>query len=249
VGRLVIAGSVVALVGIAFVALAEQGKDTAKATLARKRLQTKVTVDYDNTPLREVVEDLNGQVEGLGLRIDAAGGVSSNRPIAYKAEKKPLEEVLAGMFEKIGLGYVVVSKEGTAYDGTILIRQGKERGYPVGEEPASPAARGKGDKEAAKGKSDADDDKPAAKGKGKSSSKKRTSDKSSDKPRATPAEPQEDSADKAETDAAHKLKFAKILADDGKVVKARERLNDIIAKYPKTKAADEARELLKKLEQ
>ena len=248
--RFLIAGSLLTLVLVTLSSLEAQSKDTAKAAQARKRLQMKVTVDYEDTSLREAVEDLNGQIEGLGLRVDSAGGVSANIKITCKADKKALSEVLHLMFKKNGLGYVVVSKEGTAYDGTILIKQGKERGYPLGEEPAQEATRGKGDKVAAKGKAEADNGKPAAKDKAKSPSRKeKTADKGGDKTKAKPAEPPEDSADKAEEDAARKLKFARILADDGKVGKARERLNDLIAKYPKTKAADEARELLKKLEQ
>jgi hypothetical protein len=225
-------------------ALEGQTRDTAKAAQARKRLQAKVTVDYDDTPLREAVEDLNGQVEGLGLRIDSAGGVSANIKVTCKAEKKPLSEVLAMMFKKNGLGYVVISREGTAYDGTVLIKQGKERGFALGEEPGKEPARAKGDK-AANGKSDAGDDKAAVKGKGKSAGKGRNAEKASDKAKDKPAESPEDAGDKAEGDAARKLNFAKILAGDGKVAKARERLKDIIAQYPKTRAAEEARELLK----
>jgi hypothetical protein len=42
------------------------------------------------------------------------------------------------------------------------------------------------------------------------------------------------------------LKFAKILASDGKVAKARERLDEILKRYPESDAAREAKELLKK---
>jgi TolA-binding protein len=47
--------------------------------------------------------------------------------------------------------------------------------------------------------------------------------------------------------AATKLKFAKILASDGKTAKAKERLAEIIKKFPETEAAKEAKQLLKKL--
>jgi mono/diheme cytochrome c family protein len=51
-----------------------------------------------------------------------------------------------------------------------------------------------------------------------------------------------------ETLAGIKLNLAKRFEKDGLTVSARTRYKDIIAKYPKTKAADEARERLAKLE-
>ena len=38
---------------------------------------------------------------------------------------------LVKMFTKNGLGYIVVSGAKDAYNGSILIKQGKERGYPA----------------------------------------------------------------------------------------------------------------------
>jgi S1-C subfamily serine protease len=51
-------------------------------------------------------------------------------------------------------------------------------------------------------------------------------------------------ADKKEDEAAGKLRIAKLLAADGKVAKARERYQEIVQKYPETKAAKTAKELL-----
>ncbi len=56
-----------------------------------------------------------------------------------------------------------------------------------------------------------------------------------------------DDAERSEKSAASKLKFAKQLAEDGRTEKARERYQEIIKDYPKTKAAREARQLLNKL--
>ena len=231
--RLTLFGSLFVL-GVAALLAADKAKtDSPKAAATRKKLQQKVTVDFDNTPLKEATDELADHVKDLAFRLDSAGGVSNNIKVTCKADKKPVTEVLDGMFKKNGLGYVVVSKEGDAYDGTILIKQGKERGYAAGEEP---------DKSAAKNKNNSDDDKTASKAKVKAKSKDKAAEK--DKPaKETP----EDDATKAEEDANRKLKFAKTLADDGKTDKAKTRLEDIIAKYPKTKAAKEARELLKNL--
>lgn len=51
----------------------------------------------------------------------------------------------------------------------------------------------------------------------------------------------------AERVAGSKLKLAKLLVDDGKKADAIEALEEIVKKYPKTKAAGEAKELLAKL--
>jgi autotransporter-associated beta strand protein len=42
-----------------------------------------------------------------------------------------LEEALDAMFKKNGLGYIVISKKNNAYDGSVQIKQGKERGSPL----------------------------------------------------------------------------------------------------------------------
>ena len=211
-------------------------KDTPKAAETRKKLKQKVSVDFDKEPISGVVESLKSQVKGLGIKLDRAGGVTNNFTITFKADNKTLAEVFEGMFKKTDLGYIVVSKEGDAYDGSILIKKSKERGYPAGEEPDDATAKSK-DK-AGSDKSD----KTASKTKPKADAKDKVDDKSANKDKG------EDDADKAEKDAARKLNLAKILLDDGKTAKAKERFEDIVAKYPKTKAAEEARELLKKLD-
>jgi TolA-binding protein len=66
-----------------------------------------------------------------------------------------------------------------------------------------------------------------------------------DKP--APKEKPAEDGDKSELLAERKLTLTKVLIDDGKVTKAQERLEEIIKDYPKTQAADEARELLRKL--
>ena len=56
-----------------------------------------------------------------------------------------------------------------------------------------------------------------------------------------------DQIDKTEATAATKLRFAKSLASDGKLEKAKDRYEEIITTFPKTKAAEEAKLLLDKL--
>lgn len=56
-----------------------------------------------------------------------------------------------------------------------------------------------------------------------------------------------DEKDKQDEQAFNRLRMAKTLVNDGKFDKARERLQDLLKKFPKSPAAEEAKELLKKL--
>jgi len=138
--RVVLTASLFAVCLAGFVPLsAADDKDTPKAANARKLLKTKVSVDYKDTILRDVVDDIKDQIKEktkktLGVRLDSKGGVSNNTKFTYKADNKSLEEVLDEMFKKFDMGYVVVSQRGNAYDGTLLIVKGKARGYPEKKE-------------------------------------------------------------------------------------------------------------------
>ena len=57
----------------------------------------------------------------------------------------------------------------------------------------------------------------------------------------------EDTAAKKERDAARQLRYVRMFLDDGKKELARKHCEDIIEKYPDTKAAKEAKDLLHKL--
>jgi autotransporter-associated beta strand protein len=105
--------------------------DTPKAAQARKLLKQKTSVEFQDTRLEDALDEIKEQVKGLVFRLDTKGGVSRNQTINFKAEGKPVAEILDGMFKKNGLGYVVISGKNNAYDGSILIKQGKERGYPT----------------------------------------------------------------------------------------------------------------------
>jgi hypothetical protein len=133
--RLIVAASLFAVCLAGLVELsAAQGNDTPKAAATRKLLKTKVSVDYKDTTLSDVIDDIKDQVKEknkkvLGVRVDNKGGVSNNTKFTYKADDKPLEEVLDEMFKKNDLGYIVITK-GT-YDGALMIVKGKARGYPL----------------------------------------------------------------------------------------------------------------------
>jgi autotransporter-associated beta strand protein len=122
-----------ALAVVSFVPADDRGSDdTPKAAAARKLLKTKITVNFKETRLEDVIEEIKeDHVKGINIRLDTRGGVSRNQTINYKCANISLEQALDEMFKKNGLGYIVVSGKNNAYDGTILIKQGKERGFPL----------------------------------------------------------------------------------------------------------------------
>jgi TolA-binding protein len=205
---------------------AQVAKDTQPAAATRKKLQAKISVEFKDTRLEDALKEMKQLVEEAGagsLSFQYDLGVSRNLTVTYTGKDETLEKVLDGTFQKNGLGYVVVSKDKDRYDGWILIKQGNERGYPEGQSPAKTADKTATKDKPPSDKASKDKDKPAGK----------------DKP--------VDDADKAEQLAASRLNRAKDLLDAGKGDKAKEWFQDIIKTYPKTKAADEARKLLEKL--
>ena len=210
---------------LAAAAVAWGAEDTKKAADTRKKLQTEISVAYKETLLRDVIDDLKEKVEGITVIPDTKNGVNLNAKITYKAEKKPLEEVLNGICDKADLGYFVISQKANGYDGSLKLTRGKERGYPKGEEPK---------------------EKPKPEDRPKEKPKPEDRPKVEDKPKEKPAE---DDADAKEKDAARKLKLAKQLIEEKQIEGAKDSLETIVKKYKGTKAADEAEELLKKLNQ
>lgn len=137
--RFVVAASLFAacLAGSVSPSVADEEKDTPKAAATRKLLKTKVTVDYNDTILTDVIDDIKDQIKEKSKKTlfvlkDNKGGVSNNTKFTFKANNKPLEEVLDEMFKKNDMGYVVVTK-GT-YDGALMIVKGNARGYPIKKE-------------------------------------------------------------------------------------------------------------------
>lgn len=106
-------------------------KLTDKARKSKEALKTKVSVDFTDTILKEAVAELKEQVKGVFIQLDTKGGVSQNGKLTYTGKDVTLEEALDGMFKKNGLGYVIISNKKDAYDGAILVKQGKDRGKVV----------------------------------------------------------------------------------------------------------------------
>jgi hypothetical protein len=197
-------------------------EDTKKAAETRKALKTKVSFKWKDTGFNAVVDEIHEEVKALRFHIDTKGGVNLNKQITYECKDKPVEDVLAELLGKSAWGYYVHSLK-DAYDGDIYIKVGEERGYPKGEEPK-------------------EGDKPKEKPKEKP--KPEDKPKVEDKPKEKPPE---DDPDAKEKDATRKLKLAKQLIEDNQIEGAKDSLEVIVKKYKGTKAAEEADELLKKL--
>ena len=104
--------------------------DTPQAAATRKKLEKKVTFTFKEESLVDVLEEIK-EATGVTFIIDTKGGVSRNQKMNLNVKDVTLAEALDKMFEKNGLGYIVVSGAKDAYNGSILIKQGKERGSPI----------------------------------------------------------------------------------------------------------------------
>ena len=176
---------------------AAASKDTPAADRTRtKLLKTKVTVNFANVPLREVMKELAGQVEMMQERPvlwTYSVDVKPDTPVKFACNDKPLDAALDQLFKELGLGYFVVSKDDDKHDGWVKITKGTERGYDT----AAPTT----------GVNDDDEEKKAA----------------------------------------SRLDIAKEFIEKGKPADAKAVLMLVVNKFPKTKAAAEAKQLLEKL--
>jgi hypothetical protein len=123
-------------------ATAQEKKSTDSPIVAktRKKLETKISVEFKDERLKDVIKELEEKAE-VKFRLDTRGGVSQNMAMTYKAEEKSLREILDEMFKGKGLGYVIHRKQNNTdrYEGYIDIVQGDQRG----DEPAKSAGPGK----------------------------------------------------------------------------------------------------------
>jgi hypothetical protein len=172
------------------------GKDSPAAERTRaKLLKAKVTVEFKNVMLREVLKEFAAQVEMQAERPvmwTYTAGVPADKPVTYACKNKPLDAALDEVFKGLGLGYVVVSQDDQPRDGWVRITRGAERGYGVAAVPST---------------IDDDDEKKAA----------------------------------------TRLGLAKDLIEKGKPADAKAVLMLVVNKFPQSKAAAEAKELLEKL--
>jgi hypothetical protein len=226
---------------------AQASKDSPAAAATRKKLQAKVSVDFKDAKMSEIAKELKDKVKDatgqeLSIVLDNVGGVSNNLTVPkYQAKDKTVAEILDEMFKPLDMGYIVISKEYKnykgRYDGWVLFVKGKERGYAEGIEPKETPA---------KDKAKTSDKDKVAKDKAKTDDKDKA--KTQEKDKATAEDKDKGGGeDKMEAQAASALKLSKDRIKLGLKAKAKESLQDLIKHYPKTKAAEEARELVKTL--
>jgi hypothetical protein len=121
-------------------------KDTPAADLTRtKLLKAKVTGEFADVPLGEVLKEFAHQVEEQADRPvmwSYGPGFPFAQKVTFAAKGQPLETALDGLLTKAGggLGYVVVSKDGDKYDGWVRLTTTGERGAAKALLPSPPAA-------------------------------------------------------------------------------------------------------------
>lgn len=127
---------------------AGDGKPTPAAEVTRtKALKAKVTVDYKEARLGDVLKEFAAQAD---MRSDmlvmwAYGpGFPHAQKVTYACKDKSIDAALDELLAKAGgLGYVVVSKDGDRRDGWVLLTTTGERGSerpPATEEEEKAAA-------------------------------------------------------------------------------------------------------------
>jgi hypothetical protein len=230
-------GTVLLLAGMLAVCGAE--KDSEEAAKTRdERLKVKMPdVEWKNKNLSDALGEVASAIDAADkgkIQIKFNTGVSMNQKISFAAKGKTVEEVLDGMLGD-NLGYVIISKKGDKTDGGLLIVAGNARGDDKGGKMA--AKTNPKEKDTDKGKTK---DKAVAKDTPEKKESPKTEKKEAPKTEA-PA------GGDAEKDASSKLELIRMLIDSGKKDKAKERLGELIEKYPDTKAAKEAKDLLDKL--
>lgn len=192
-------------------------EDSPIVKKSREKLAANVTVDFKDEPLKGCFTEFKNQVD-LSFQLET--GVSGNQAFTYSAKDKPLKDVIDEMFKGRGLGYIIhrKEKEGDRYEGWLMITQGDERGDPIVK--GQPVKNEPGKKPATGAKPE-----PA-------------------KPKPNEPVNEEEQNEKL---ASSKLKTAKIFLEDGKEDDAKDYCEQILKKWPKTKAAEEAKKLMEKL--
>jgi len=131
---LVLSAALVALFGLTagLRAADKSDDDTDAAKKTRALLQTKIDeLDFSDDSFVDVINDLKEKVPGLHVRTASDGTVKLNKQITFKAKDVTLADALDKLLGQYEWGYIVISQKGNAYDGSIMIRGGKERGYPA----------------------------------------------------------------------------------------------------------------------
>ncbi|MGL6096387.1 MAG: hypothetical protein ACRC7O_11400 [Fimbriiglobus sp.] len=214
-----------------------QAADTPLAAFTRtKKLPGKVTIDFKNEFLKDVLTEISGQLEEQKrgpLKIDYEKGVSGNTRVTYAGKDVTVTDALDGILKQLDLGYYVVSNTTNRADGYIHILKGPNRGYEAGQEPKGATVAKLDPKKPDPKKTDPEMKKPDEPAKPETPKPAET--KTPDAPAADPED---------EKLAGAKLALAKQLIEAGKADAAKIQIKFILKKYPATKAAAEAKGLM-----
>jgi len=156
-------------------------------------------------------------------------GITLTSRFTVKAKDEALEDVLDKLLKEKNWGYYVqVGPPGSQDDGAIMLVSKPWRGTPE-EEPKGGKKEEKTAKKEEKGK--------------KEVAKKEPTEKKEPAEKTEKKEPVSDD----ETLAGRRVDLAENYIADGKKEKAQEILEDVVKKYPDTKAAEKAKKMLEKL--
>jgi hypothetical protein len=117
-------------------------KATAAAEFTRaKLLQVKVTGEFKETRLGDILKEFAAQVDMLAdqpVMWTYGTGFPFAEKVTFAVKNTPLDKALDQLLTKAGggLGYVVVSKDGDKYDGWVRLTTTGERGNEP--QPATP---------------------------------------------------------------------------------------------------------------
>ncbi len=126
--RLLPAATLLVLILLTSAQAAPGDDDTPEAARTRQLLKKKVTFDWKDASFGDIIDDIKEQVK-IGIKPDTKAGVNLNKQMTYKCKDIPLEDALEELIGKNGWGYYVKSQKGDGYNGVVIIRPGKERGY------------------------------------------------------------------------------------------------------------------------
>lgn len=128
-------------------------KESPGAAATRARLKNKITVEFKNEPLKNILVEISGALNeqkkgSLSFQYDT--GVSQNTRTAVTGKNKTVEEYLDEALKPLDLGYVIVSKPGDRYDGWLMLKKGNQRGDDVPEGGKKDSSKEEKKKESAK---------------------------------------------------------------------------------------------------
>lgn len=141
--RILSTGFLLALVGVLTVSsFAETPQSSGAKATREKKLTAKITVEFDNKMLREIIEELPQIVADTGagrLRIKplAGAGITLTSRFTIKEKEITLEAFMEKLVADKNWGwYVNSTKVGDQDDGAIILTTNpKEHGYKEGTGP------------------------------------------------------------------------------------------------------------------